>query len=321
MIGRAARAGFLAALMVVGILSTAPATAAVTPLAGKTCTSTAAGLIGDRWRALGGMDGPLGCPVGGEQAVPGRSGRIQTFEHGQVAWTPSQGTNATVALYARGNQTTLDWGSTLPFTYSFFIVRWDLDGRNVGQKDVANVGQAGPGGVRDRGSFTTTHGRPGRYTFVVEGCDGRFLDNSVCRQGWTIPLSVAVPQAVPAPAPMPKLPPPRPATPGPFDMERAEFTNCTPERRPLTFWVTDEATGRTDRLGPLAAQYDENGRCPAGGDPLDVNFADGHTYTIVAVDPQAIGCGADDPRIQACQKKIYIFRGRAGAGTKTWSVP
>lgn len=318
------RAVFLLLIVLTGLLisGTAP-TATTRPVRLAAPTSAlqcaAGGLIGDKWRALGAERGPLGCPVGGEQPVPG--GRVQTFEHGQIAWSPNQGPRMVVALYARGNETTLDWGPTLPFNYSFFIVRWNLNDRNVGQQDVANPGQASSPSLRDHGRFSTVHLTPGRYTFIVEGCDKRLLSDSSCRQGWTVPVAVAVPQAAPAPPPMPRLPPPRPAVPGPFEMDRAEFFNCTPEQRSLYFWVKDEQTNRIDQFGPISAHYDQNGRCPGAGTPFDVNFTDQHTYTIVAVDPVAIGCGANDPSIQACQKKTFILKGRTGAGTKQYYVP
>src|SRR4051812_5550360 len=39
--------------------------------ADSTCTVDAQGLIGDRWKALGGQPGPLGCPKAPERDAPG----------------------------------------------------------------------------------------------------------------------------------------------------------------------------------------------------------------------------------------------------------
>ena len=42
------------------------------PVAARDCPTQPFGLIGERWRALDGADGPLGCPVGNEFGVEGQ---------------------------------------------------------------------------------------------------------------------------------------------------------------------------------------------------------------------------------------------------------
>lgn len=76
------------------------------------------------------------------------------------------------------------WTNTAPYNYDFFIVRWDLNGKNVGQQDVRN-------GPREGGHFLIPLFAEGTYSIVIEGCDnGTF--SATCRQGWTTPLRIQV---------------------------------------------------------------------------------------------------------------------------------
>ena len=50
------------------------------------------GVIGQRYQALGGADSPLGLPTSSETAVAG--GRGNTFQGGQVLWSPATGAHA-----------------------------------------------------------------------------------------------------------------------------------------------------------------------------------------------------------------------------------
>lgn len=164
------------------------------------------GLIGDKWRALGAERGPLGPPsTNDEESVPGRNGRKRRFWYGEISWSPDQGPNMVVAGWkatsTSGSQyivtATLDWGTTSPFNYDFFIVRWDRNGANIGQQDIR-------GGPRDHGRFSTqlpNSGGPnlppsGDFSFEVEGCDGSTFGGATCRQGWAIPVNLTVTRGI-----------------------------------------------------------------------------------------------------------------------------
>ena len=143
-----------------------------------------AGEIAVGWAWAGGGDGYLGCPTGAVQPVSGRRGSLATFEGGSVVWSPDQGDRMTVAAFQRWDKLAVEWGVTEPYGYDKFIVRWDRNGRNVGQEDV-NVG--GDGGSWEKKV------PPGNYTVVVEGCDRRGIPKrSVCKQGFTIPAPVTI---------------------------------------------------------------------------------------------------------------------------------
>ncbi|WP_440446484.1 alpha/beta hydrolase-fold protein [Nocardia amamiensis] len=49
------------------------------------------GMIGAGYQAAMGPGGPLGLPTGGERALEDGRGRLQTFQHGSLYWTPPTG--------------------------------------------------------------------------------------------------------------------------------------------------------------------------------------------------------------------------------------
>lgn len=156
--------------------------------AAVTCAITSVGLIGDRWQALNAGAGPLGCPTGPEQDVPGRRGRKQSFERGEVVWSPDQGPNLVVSAYRVHNDLTLDWGPTNePWNYDGFLIGWAHNGLTRTEEVF--------GGPRTWGTFTMPLTRgPGRYEFTVTGCDGAAgSGNYTCRQGAAIPVGVTLP--------------------------------------------------------------------------------------------------------------------------------
>jgi uncharacterized protein YodC (DUF2158 family) len=139
-------------------------------------------LIGQRWTLLDGADGPLGCPVGREQAVG--KGRSQQFEHGQIVTSPDQGPNMVVAVYQQDDNVSVSWGDSAPFNYDKWLVRWDKDGQDAGQQDIDQY--------VDR-TLGFSHIQPfasGTYGAKVEGCDDAGLAGSHCRQSWTIRAEV-----------------------------------------------------------------------------------------------------------------------------------
>ncbi|MCK2238762.1 MULTISPECIES: LGFP repeat-containing protein [unclassified Crossiella] len=183
----------LAAGMLVPSAAAAPTTpppppTPAQPATALACAITAGGLIGERWQALNAEAGPLGCPTGPEQDVPGRRGRKQSFERGEVVWSPDQGPNLVVSAYRVHNDVTVDWGPTNdPWSYDGFLISWFHQGLSR-VEDVY-------GGPRTWGTFTMPLTRgPGRYDFTVTGCDKRPGQSGFkCSQGAAIPVSVTLP--------------------------------------------------------------------------------------------------------------------------------
>lgn len=160
------------------------------PISVGGCPTAPYGFIGQKWADLGGSEGRLGCPTSDERDAEGRRGRINDFQHGQVTWSPDQGDALTVAIYQDGGRVVVQWAPTYPFHYDKFVVRMTLPSGQTTQEDVDGY---------DSGSWSVPAGTPGKYTFIVEGCDNRVLHPSACLQGFTVPVSVEVP---PAPAPV-----------------------------------------------------------------------------------------------------------------------
>ena len=104
------------------------------------------------------------------------------FDHGAIGLSPDTGPNSVQVAYAKDFELVFEWGDTSPFNYDFFIVRWDLDGKNVGQQDIK-------GGSRTSGRWVTHPGTSGRYRLVVEGADGH-PGGSKSHQGWSNSLYI-----------------------------------------------------------------------------------------------------------------------------------
>jgi hypothetical protein len=181
----------LAAVFTTAVATVAAPAGPASAAPGSRCAQTAVGLIAGKWRSLGAENGPLGCPTTPERDVPGRRGRVSTFEHGEIVWSPDQGGQLVVAAYQQDRGLVVDWGPTAPFRYDFFLVRHDLDGRNAGQREVKG---------RDHGRTVIPVSRDGRYTVIVEGCVSRLLRSARCSRHWTVPATVAV--RLPAPPPV-----------------------------------------------------------------------------------------------------------------------
>lgn len=172
---------------------TVPATITYVPLpppsASDDCGVTLAdGPIRQRWMALRGLFGPLGCPTTGPLAPPGgAAGEVVTFRHGQIGWAPAQGTNLTVAAYQAESDIVVEWGDTAPYHYAKFNVRWSKDGQFITQNEIRQpLGDAGP---YNHGIDHVRGVGPGTYTVTVEGCDDGTV-GSTCRQGFTFPVNV-----------------------------------------------------------------------------------------------------------------------------------
>lgn len=166
------------------------------------------------WMRLGGPDGAMGCPASGvtlyDAGHPERGGYV-TFQNGTIGTSPDVWERGVVGAYQEGGDVVVDWTVSWDepwpashFNYDKFLVRWDVNGVNVGQSDIfADMG-AGQiillkykedSHLRSRGMYRIPGSKAdGTYRVVVEGCDvpDKFnpLDKSSCRQGWLRPITV-----------------------------------------------------------------------------------------------------------------------------------
>jgi len=114
--------------------------------------------------------------------------------------------------------------------------------------------------------------------------------------------------------------PSKPAVPGGF--RSVHIYNCHPDQHRLYFWNFDRTTGSSNTIGPIDAMYSESGFCPDPEDtPQVMALADGHVHTILAIDPDAIGCeGRNDPSVVACVNNGGNFSGSATGPDCHWIV-
>jgi hypothetical protein len=100
-----------------------------------------------------------------------------------------------------------------------------------------------------------------------------------------------------------------------------DLYNCDPNQDRYYYWMRDLTTGSTDQRGPIDAMYSESGYCPDPNDPPEkVTLTSGHSYEIIVVDPQSIGCDENNPDIQACRKHDVGFIGDDKGGIFSWIV-
>jgi LGFP repeat len=166
-----------AACVAAGLVGIAPSAASA-----ASCSIQPYGLIGARWSQLGGVNSWLGCPTTGEYDVYRNNiwvGRRQYFEQGTVAWSPQQGSSMVVATWGHDGWVYFNWGSTSPYHYDKFLVRWDSAADQGTQREFA-------GGTS--GQIRVQRVTNSDYRFIVEGCDNGTFGSS-CRQGWTIGVS------------------------------------------------------------------------------------------------------------------------------------
>lgn len=121
----------------------------------------------------------------------------------------------------------------------------------------------------------------------------------------------------PRPAPAASNAPPQPG-----GFAKAALYNCQTEQERLFYWHVDNTTGAVEQKGPIDAMYSEAGFCPDPNDgPETFDLADGHIHTIIAVNPEAIGCeGRNDPNTVACVYGALTLRGAASGGLCRWIV-
>ena len=160
------------------------------PRSHRPCAFPVIGRILEEWRNRGAEVGPLGCPVEKEHDSPGVSGRVQEFERGQIVWSAPQKIVMSARYSPNEEKIVVEWRVVDEFSYDFFIVRWDWDGKNVGQHDVHDDD---PGASATGGRWSIPMDRYGAYAIRVEGCKNRFLASSRCSQSWSGPVTLDFP--------------------------------------------------------------------------------------------------------------------------------
>jgi uncharacterized protein with LGFP repeats len=171
------------------VLAAALAAAVVPALAQPAQAATTAckiqpyGLIGARWQQLGGEKGKLGCPTTGERDILmngiGWAGRRQSFQYGQIAWSPKLGGKFVVASWQQNGRSYVDWGRT-DRAFDKFLVRYTSPSASQGvQRDVF-------GGFRGR--YSVRVNTNGAYRWIVKGCDNGLFGSS-CQKYWSISVS------------------------------------------------------------------------------------------------------------------------------------
>ena len=160
------------------------------PARPRPCRFSVSGEIALQWHRQRAERGPLGCAIEKERGAPGSSARIQEFERGQIVWSPPQ-QMAVSAYYTQGREAiTVDWQVAKEFSYDFFIIRWDKDGKNIAQRDRQSDDV---GASSTSGQWTFPLAGQGVYTMVIEGCEDNTLSSSDCDQKWTHPVTLEYP--------------------------------------------------------------------------------------------------------------------------------
>ncbi|MFE2103924.1 LGFP repeat-containing protein, partial [Streptomyces sp. NPDC059468] len=157
-----------------------------------------AGLIGTRWREWGGVDGPFGAVLSGEEPIPGTAGRRQNFERGQMVWAPEQ--DMLVSAFRLRNNVCLQW-SIPQFDFKYFRCNAFFNGQSQYLHEHAGVETIGP--CSDLQVWLRLQGF-GDYEFHVASFD----DDDHTARGWTVPVHIRLGR-VPglAPPPLPVDPP------------------------------------------------------------------------------------------------------------------
>lgn len=120
----------------------------------------------------------------------------------------------------------------------------------------------------------------------------------------------------------PVQPPTVPQQPSSTGFSAVKVYNCNPDQHRLTFWNLDSTSGTSSQTGAVDAMYSESGFCPDPNDqPQTLSLLSGHVHTIIAVDPEAIGCdGRNDPDILGCRNNSASFRGDNSGPVCNWIV-
>lgn len=171
-------------LSVTSGLALAGTIAVATPAhASAGCAIAPYGLIGARWAELGGEHGKLGCPTTRETDIymngVGWAGRRQSFVHGQMAWSPKNGSMLVVAAYSRNGYAYFDWKAT-DRNWDKFLVRWTSPADPQGRQEDFVGGNRGKAWTRQRTN--------GGYRWTLKGCDTGVF-GSKCQRSWTVSVT------------------------------------------------------------------------------------------------------------------------------------
>jgi hypothetical protein len=113
----------------------------------------------------------------------------------------------------------------------------------------------------------------------------------------------------------------KPAPPPPKGPSKIVLHNCTADRRVLNIWLYDATANTQNELGSMDDEYDDSGTCPGqDSSGFEVDLTDGHSYQLIAVDVNLIGCGVDDPTVAACQKWSMTFVADKNGPTMTFVI-
>lgn len=146
-----------------------------------TDASAATGRITDRWLWWGGAGGPFGPPVGDEEGVPGRAGRRQRFERGEIAWSPDQ--DMITSVFLLRNEACFEW-SRPRFDLDYYRYDIERDGVGLGQAALQVRFEGDP---EDEQYVWARLQGFGEYTFVAKSCTSPLVGADSCR-GWTVPV-------------------------------------------------------------------------------------------------------------------------------------
>lgn len=154
----------------------------------KQCAQHAVyGDIGSLYNATGGSDGPLGCPTSDEVGLG--NGRFNQFEFGQIVWSPNSGNGPHFTLAAWSEKgvgpISVQWSGYRDNNHT--LVRWNLNGQNLGQSTLDNGG----GGSYGVESTSIQVGQPGTYEIIAEFCNKSLFSSSDCGS-WGDPVEVVV---------------------------------------------------------------------------------------------------------------------------------
>ncbi|MFI7048913.1 LGFP repeat-containing protein, partial [Streptosporangium sandarakinum] len=138
------------------------------------------GAIETRWKVWGAAEGPFGKAVGPEEDVPGRNGRRQAFERGEIVWSADQ--EMVLSAFRLRDEVCFEFSKTR-FTYDHYRMNYFFNGVPQGQNESTTSNSDGQSptiihwvGVQGYGEFA----------FHARGED----DDDDSAQGWAIPVRV-----------------------------------------------------------------------------------------------------------------------------------
>lgn len=183
---------------VLGLAAAAAFLAAPSPAQATACDpaliSGPGSLIGDFWRSNNAGNSVFGCPIKRETRYANRPGAYQSFQNGQITWSPELGNGTLVRVFQKNGKVVLKW-SGLGRDWDFFQVRYTRDGGPATQVKLGRItpwsGEFKLNPYVSGGVGTTTNGDSTTlYRLTVQGCD-RGTFSSDCGP-WSIASPVRV---------------------------------------------------------------------------------------------------------------------------------